>query len=279
MIRATAMSLPILPSHRSVSTDDLIRYFYHLETDWGRQVAGNESQLDVGIALANRELAQVSDGNQVVDAAIPEGGTPEAAVAEAEAHFAAQGSAVLKWVMNPSMPAARTRPLADHVVANGFHPRGYDIYYLAGQPAGAITEVAGLTIIPARASFKHTRALAEEAAAYFKFAQLAESIMLHIEDPQTDALLALRDGVPAAYVSILNRGEIGYVSELFVSEKFRNQGIGRTMMSRTMEVCARALHRHVFIAVDPTNASAIHLYQRFGFQRIGVFSFYSKTKL
>ena len=90
---------------------------------------------------------------------------------------------------------------------------------------------------------------------------------------------ALRDGVPASYVSILNRGEIGYISELFVSEQFRNQGIGRTMMSRSMEVCARALHRHVFIGVDATNASAAHLYQRFGFKRIGVFSFYSKTKL
>ena len=273
------MSLPILPSHRSVSTEDLVRYFYHLETDWGRQVAADESQLDAGVAMANRELSQVSDANQVVDGAIPEGGTAEAAVAEVDRHFAAQGTAVLKWVMNPSLPAARTRPLAEHVAANGFYARGYDIYYLAGQPAGAITEVAGLTIIPARASFKHTRALAEEAAAYFKFPQLADSIVLHIEDPQTDALLALRDGVPASYVSILNRGEIGYISELFVSEKFRNQGIGRTMMSRSMEVCARALHRHVFIGVDATNASAVHLYQRFGFKRIGVFSFYSKTKL
>jgi ribosomal protein S18 acetylase RimI-like enzyme len=273
------MSLPILPSHRSISTADLVRYFYHAENDWGRQVAAEESTLDVGVALRNRDLAQVSDANQMFDAAIPEGGSVQDAVAEADAAFAQHGSAVLKWVMNPSLPPARTQPLADHVAASGFHPRGYDIYYLTGQPAGAIKEVAGLTIIPSRASFKHARALAEEAAAYFKFAQLADSIMLHIEDPQTDSLLALRDGVPAAYVSILNMGEIGYLSELFVSEKFRNEGIGRTMMSRAMEVCARAIHRHVFIGVDATNAPAVHLYERFGFKRIGVFSFYSKTKL
>jgi ribosomal protein S18 acetylase RimI-like enzyme len=272
------MSLPILPSHRTVSTEDLVRYFYHAETDWGRQV-GEEALLDGGVALSNRELAQVSDANQVVDAAIPEGGTPQDAAAEADAHFAKQGTAVLKWVMNPSLPPARTQPLAEYVAARGFHPRGYDIYYLAGQPAGAIIEVPGLTIIPSRASFKHARALAEEAAAYFKFLQLADSIVLHIEDPQTDSLLALRDGVPAAYVSILNMGEIGYISELFVSEKFRNQGVGRTMMSRAMEVCARAVHRHVFIGVDATNAPAVRLYEQFAFKRIGVFSFYSKTKL
>jgi ribosomal-protein-alanine N-acetyltransferase len=103
--------------------------------------------------------------------------------------------------------------------------------------------------------------------------------VLHIEDPQTDSLLALRDGVPAAYVSILNMGETGYISELFVSEQFRHQGVGRTMMSRAMEACARAVHRHVFIAVDATNAPAVALYQQFGFKRIGAFSFYSKTKL
>jgi ribosomal-protein-alanine N-acetyltransferase len=273
------MSLPILPSHRIVSSEDLIRYFYHAETDWGRQVAADESQLDAGVAMANRDLAWVSDANQVVDAAVPQGATPQEVVAEADAHFARQGSTVLKWVMNPSLPAARTQPLADYVVTQGFHARGYDIYYLAGRPAGTIAEVPGLTIIPSRASFKHTRALADEAAAYFKFAQLADSIMLHIEDPQTDSLLALRDGLPAAYVSILNMGEIGYVSELFISEPFRNQGIGRTMMSRAMEVCARAVHRHVFVGVDATNAPAVHLYERFGFKRIGVFSFYSKTKL
>ena len=272
------MSLPILPSHRSIGTEDLVRFFYQAETDWGRQV-GEESPLEAGRALANRELSQVSDANQVVDAAIPAGSTPQDVVAEAAAHFAEQGSAVLKWVMNPSAPAAQTQPLAEHVLAQGYHARGYDIYYLAGQPAGAITETAGLTIIPSRASFKHTRALADEAAAYFKFPQLADAIVLHIEDPQTDSLLALRDGAPAAYVSILNMGEIGYISELFVSERFRNQGIGRTMMSRAMEVCARAVHRHVFIGVDATNAPAVRLYERFGFKRIGVFSFYSKTKL
>jgi [ribosomal protein S18]-alanine N-acetyltransferase len=272
------VSLPILPSHRSIGVDDLVRYFYQAETDWGRQV-GEEATLDAGRALTNRELAQVSDGNQIVDAAIPEGGTPQNAIDEAAAHFAEQGTAVLKWVMNPSLPAARTQPLAEILVAQGFHPRGYDIYYLAGQPAAPITEVAGLTIIPARASFKQTRAIAEEAAAHFKFPQLADAIVLHIEDPQTDALLALRDGVPAAYVSILSMGEIGYISELFVSEKFRNLGVGRTMMSRAMETCARAVHRHVFIGVDTTNAPAVHLYERFGFKRIGVFLFYSKTKL
>ena len=77
----------------------------------------------------------------------------------------------------------------------------------------------------------------------------------------------------------LRAGEIGYVSEVYVAEPFRNTGVGRTLMSRAVEVCARALHKHVFIGVDATNGPAMHLYRRFGFVRIGTFAFYSRTGL
>jgi ribosomal protein S18 acetylase RimI-like enzyme len=273
------MSLPILPSHRAASTEDLIRYFYKVETEWGRQVGLEEETLDCGVAIANRDLSQHADANQVVDAALPDGVTASGATAEAEAFFNRHGTRPLKWVMNVSAPPARTQPLVDHIVAQGFTPRGYEIFHLAGQPSEPITEAGGLTIIPARAAYKHTRALAEQAAAYYKHPPLADAIVLHIEDPAVDAILAMKDGAPAGYVSILTVGEIGYVSELFVAEPLRNHGVGRTLMSRTIEVCARAMHKHVFVGVDATNAPAAHLYTRFGFARIGTFAFYSRTGL
>jgi ribosomal-protein-alanine N-acetyltransferase len=274
------MSLPILPSHRSVSNEDLIRYFYHCENDWGRQVAAEETTLDVGVALANPALAKIADANQLIDASLPDDMSVEQMLAEAEAHFAARGSRLLKWVMNPSAPKDRTQPLAEHIVAaGGFKPRGYHILYLAGQPAGPIAEASGLTIIPARAAFKHAAALAEEAAVFFNFAPVAESIMLHFEDPATDSVLAMKDGVPAGYASLMTMGEIGYIGEVFVSEKSRNAGIGRTLMSRTLEICARAIHRHVFIGVAADNAPAAHLYGRFGFKKIGEYSYYRRTGL
>ena len=274
------MSLPILPSHRGVSNEDLIRYFYHCENDWGRQVAAEETTLDVGVALTNPVLSKIADANQVIDAALPDDMTAAQALADAEAHFADRGARLLKWVMNPSAPTDRTQPLVEHIVAaGGFKPRGYDILYLAGQPAGPIEEVSGLTIIPARAAFKHARALAEEAAVFFNFAPVAESIMLHFEDPATDSVMAMKEGAPVGYVSVMTMGEIGYIGEVFVSEKLRNAGIGRTLMSRTLEICARALHRHVFIAVAADNAPAAHLYGRLGFKKIGEYSYYTRTGL
>ena len=145
------MSLPILPSHRTASTEDLVRYFYKAEAEWGRQVAAEEETLDCGAAMTNAALEQVSDANQVTQAALADGTSSSDATAEADAFFARHGARPLKWVMNVSAPVDRTQPLVEHVIAQGFKPRGYEIFYLAGQPPEPITEAGGLTIIPAPA--------------------------------------------------------------------------------------------------------------------------------
>src|SRR5262249_7307490 len=144
-----------------------------------------------------------------------------------------------------------------------------------------------LSIIPARASFRHVRELLDEAAQkYFPevppvpspavdtagesgATQLAEAGMLHLDDPHTHALIALRDGHAAASIPVLSVGDVGAIEELFVSAPFRNQGVGRTMMSRALEICARSQFRHVFVEVDPDNTPARHLYESCGFRKIG----------
>ena len=125
------------------------------------------------------------------------------------------------------------------------------------------------SIIPARASFRHARQLAEESSRDWDTPQLADAWMLHLEDPQCDAILALKDGVAAALVIVLTIGEIGGIQDVFVSAAFRGQGIGRTMMSRALEICARSLFKHVFLSVDPDNTPAVNLYRKVGFERIG----------
>jgi ribosomal protein S18 acetylase RimI-like enzyme len=144
--------------------------------------------------------------------------------------------------------------------------------YLAGRPA-AIEEVSGLTVIPARASFRHARQLLVEWTSHFH-PQLPELLMLNLEDPQTDALIALKDGTPVAFVAVLPVGEIGCIEDIFVSAPFRGQGIGRTMMSRALEICARSLFKHVFLSCESTNAPAISLYHKVGFERIGAYTTY-----
>jgi ribosomal protein S18 acetylase RimI-like enzyme len=171
--------------------------------------------------------------------------------------------------MNPSAPVERVAPLVEHLTARGWVSQPMDVMHLASQAAVPPIEAAGLTIIPARASFRHARALAEEAAAAWGEPQLADASMLHLDDPHWDVSIALRDGRAVARAGVLAVGEIGRVEHVFVAQPFRRQGIGRTMVGRVLEVCARALFKHVMLSVAPDNTDAIDLYTRFGFRKIG----------
>ena len=85
----------------------------------------------------------------------------------------------------------------------------------------------------------------------------------------------LKDDLAAAYATVLTVGEIGCITELFVAQRFRRQGIARTMMSRALEICARSLFKHVFLSCEPTNTPAIALYRKLGFEKIGDFVCYT----
>ena len=86
-----------------------------------------------------------------------------------------------------------------------------------------------------------------------------------------------KDGQPVAWVSVLTVGEMGEIEDLFVSTKFRRQGIARTMMSRALEICARSLFKHVFILTAKDNAPAQALYRGFGFEPLGELVSYRAT--
>jgi ribosomal protein S18 acetylase RimI-like enzyme len=70
-------------------------------------------------------------------------------------------------------------------------------------------------------------------------------------------------------VGVVAVGVLGAIDGLFVSAPFRRQGIGRTMLDRAMEICARSLFKHVMLSVPPGNGPAARLYERFGFRVIG----------
>ena len=265
------MPLPVISARHEASESDLLRLFHKTGAMWAGHLAEPEP-LDVGTAIVNAELGRVWDANQVRDVALAAGVSPEAAMKEVEGHFAERGSRCLSWVMNPSAPAAQTRPVVEHLLRLGYSAREEEVFYLRRAPEGPIAQVGGLKIIPARASYRHSRELARESAAerWPEVAdQLAEAWVGHLDDAHFDALIALKEDRAVAGVGVLAVGELGLIEGLFVSKEHRRAGIGRTMMSRAMEICARSLFRHVFLAVQPTNAGAIGLYRKLGIETIG----------
>ena len=264
------MPLPILHGSNQPTTEMLVRYFHQTERHWTEHFA-EPMELDVGVAFTNPSLPNVHDANRVLMASLPEGISAADALKLVEDHFAQQGVRCSSWTMNPSAPDAQRRQLVELLVSRGYKPIALDILYLRRVHVPAVLDASDLTIIPARASFRHARALAEEAAKQWNEPQLADAAMLHLDDPHWDALLALKDGVAVAEAGVLAAGEIGRIDDLFVAPANRHQGIARIMMDRILEICARSLFKHVFASCDPGNQNAQSLYRKLGFEKIGQF--------
>src|SRR4051794_14262179 len=182
-----AMPLPVLKSSSIANQDDLVRFFHKIELEYDRHL-GDETQLDCGNAIASAELPGSNNANCIVDASLPPG-MPLAAVYQlVKSHFESAGSTCRRWVLNPSAPIEQTKPLADDLPLRGYVRQSFNILHLPRLPQSPVREVAGLKVVPARASYRHVRALAEEESA-----ELADAAMLHLDDPRFDALLALKD--------------------------------------------------------------------------------------
>ena len=268
------MSLPIL----SISAETLVRLFHKTEHHWTQHFA-EEIELSAGSAFCNPALINVWDANRLLDGALADDQTPQQAVEEVRGYFDSRSARCMRWGMNPSAPPDRVDPFVEHLTQLGFSRGAHDIMYLQHMPQTKIVEVADVKIIPARASFRHARALAEESAnEKWKEPQLADAAMMHLDDPHWDALLALKDGTAVAMIGVLAVGELGRINDVFVSPHHRRKGIGRTMMSRALEICARSLFKHVFLSCEGDNAPAISLYKQLGFTKIGqIVSYYPQS--
>ena len=118
--------------------------------------------------------------------------------------------------------------------------------------------------------------MAEEAAKRWNEPQLTDAAMLHLDSTQWDSLLALRDGKAVAHVAVMAMGEVGRIDDVFVSESARRQGVGRTMMSRALEICARSLFKHVMLCTGQDNAPAQARYASLGFTKVGTITAYER---
>src|SRR5438067_12674864 len=204
------MPLPILSSSQA-SPETLIRLFHKTEHHWTQHIA-DEVELSVGSAFCNPDLKNVFDANRLLDGALADGQKPQEAVEEVRAYFEPQGSRCMRWGMNPSAPADRVEPFVEHLLQLGFTRGAHDIMYLQHMPQTKITEVVDVKIIPARANFRHARALSEESAnEKWKEPQLADAAMMHLDDSHWDALIALKDGIAVSVVGVLAVGEWGRI--------------------------------------------------------------------
>jgi ribosomal protein S18 acetylase RimI-like enzyme len=262
------MPLPVI-NQRGGSPADLLRQYEQAQVRWSEHLS-EEQVLDAGRAFVNAALREVWDANHVRDAALAEGMSPAEAVEIVDAHFAERGVRCMYWAMNSAAPPPRTEPLAGHLLAQGYTRRSHDLMRLEVAAAPAVKEVGGVKVIPARASFRHTRALFEEVVGEAGYSrQVVEADMAHLDDPHWDSLLALEGGAAVAHAGVFAVGELGVIENVYVIPPQRRRGLGSMMMGRVLEICARSLFRHVLLTVEPDNAAAQGLYGSMGFRKVG----------
>jgi ribosomal-protein-alanine N-acetyltransferase len=100
--------------------------------------------------------------------------------------------------------------------------------------------------------------------------------------PWSDGIF--RDCIKAGYfcrVAEVRREIVGYaimstgageahVLNVCVRMDFRDHGLGRYLMERLFEQARNASCQDIFLEVRPSNPAAIHLYEKMGFQQVGV---------
>jgi ribosomal-protein-alanine N-acetyltransferase len=70
-------------------------------------------------------------------------------------------------------------------------------------------------------------------------------------------------------VMSLGAGE-AHVLNVCVRDEFRSRGFGRRLLEHLLERAAAAGVHEAFLEVRPSNTAAIRLYQRLGFEQIGI---------
>jgi len=263
------MGLPVIQHRHAPSDSDLLRLFHHSESRYVESLA-DTAPLDVGTAYANPKLPAVYDANHIRDVALPPDMSPQEAIQLVDTHFARAGTRCAYWVMNPSAPA---NPMADHLLSLGYTALRSEVMLLRRLSRNEVPAPPGLSIIPARASYRHVRSLVEESMDGQP--QFAEAAVLHLDDPQWSELLALRDGQAIARVGVLAVGEVGRIGNLYVAAASRRQGVGRFILWHILQLCVRATFRHVMLSVRSDNTPAIELYRSVGFETIGSFARYT----
>lgn len=262
------MALNVLPSSSAVSDPGLVRLYAKALLHWLRHYA-DENDIEVGSAIINPDLPTVDEAHTLLDASIPADIGIETVLRQIDAAFAGARSSCARVMLRPELPEVDQRQYADAMALRGYVRNAVHVLLLE-QMTGPMEQTRpGLTIIPARASFRHAIALAQEMMGGDP-AQSAESLCLHLDDPHYDAVIALDDqGHAVASAGILAVGEAGLLRHLFVTPAYRRRGIGRLMLARAMDICERSVFRHVLAATPAGNEPLGRLLSSSGFRTVG----------
>ncbi|MFA5914175.1 MAG: ribosomal protein S18-alanine N-acetyltransferase [Burkholderiales bacterium] len=79
-----------------------------------------------------------------------------------------------------------------------------------------------------------------------------------------------RDGEPIGYAVLMLAADEAHLLNLSIAAAWQRQGHGGRLLQRLRAAARELGARLIFLEVRPSNAAALRLYQRHGFQRVGL---------
>lgn len=126
---------------------------------------------------------------------------------------------------------------------------------------------------------EHIERVSELEKECFSLPWSAESLRSELGNPFSRFFVAVCNGEIAGYIGAHNiLGEV-YITNVAVFESFRNKGIGSALIKRLLNLSEREGADFVTLEVRKSNSSAIALYEKSGFSRVGErIGFYESPK-
>ncbi|MBV8781497.1 MAG: GNAT family N-acetyltransferase [Phycisphaerae bacterium] len=244
------MPLPVLPSSSSLSSEALLRLFHQTELEWQRHL-GDETVLDNSIALMTKQGIALS-------VTPPDSDQWPMMLRNIRQFFLAHGRLSPSLQLNPSIDPSCAHQFEAFLQSQGWQARRCDVFHLIRRRN--IAPSKEIRLIPARASFRHVELLDEISP---------PKLLPHLDDPHVDAWIAMDGRNVIGAMAVLAVGETGRIAHLFVTPDRRRQGIGGRLLDRALDIAARSLMKHVFIAVDEDESATRALATSVGFELIG----------
>ncbi len=107
--------------------------------------------------------------------------------------------------------------------------------------------------------------------ACFSLPWTAEALCSQLKDAQHEFIAAVdAEGRVLGYVGMLFVLDEGYISNVAVGPDYRRQGIADALIDRLCELCTAHALAFVSLEVRAGNVPAIALYEKHGFEKVGL---------
>ncbi len=107
--------------------------------------------------------------------------------------------------------------------------------------------------------------------ACFSVPWTADQLKAQLKDRQHEFIAAVSEGgAVLGYIGMMHVLDEGYISNVAVAPENRRQGIGDALILALLKICAALGLSFVTLEVRAGNAPAIALYEKHGFERVGL---------